>query len=273
MKIEGDLSFRVFWALLWPLRAFVRFTPRGRRFLTWRVLAPVIPRRSFIAHVPGGKVRLRSREVVGFLRLVQGSFEQAEIETLTEAARPGTVAIDAGAHVGMFTVPLARAVGGEGGVWALEPLPENVMRLRANLLENRLRNVRIFPSAASDADGVQAFHVAGDSAYGSTRDVLPAWGTDELLEVPAMRLDTEWKKHGMPCVSVIKIDVEGDELRVLHGAENLLRALRPRLLIEVPSPDELEQIVRYLSPFDYERREAPGFAAHNHLFAASSAGR
>jgi FkbM family methyltransferase len=266
MKIEGDLSFRVVWGLLWPLRAFARYIPRGRGFLTWRVLASLVPNRTFLAHVPGGKVQLRSREAVGFLRLVQGSFEQAEIETLTEAARPGTVAIDAGAHVGVFTIPLARAVGTAGAAWAIEPLPENVRRLRANLRANGLHNVTVLAAAASDVDGQVAFEVAGDSAYGSTREVLSGWGTAEVIQVSAVRLDTEWRRHGMPRVSVIKIDVEGAELRVLRGAENLLRALRPQLLIEVPDPDELEQIMRYLSSFDYERLETPGFAAHNHLF-------
>jgi FkbM family methyltransferase len=266
MKVEMDLSFRVVWGLLWPLRAFARCTPRGRRFLTWRVLASLVPNRAFLAHVLGGKVELRSREVVGFLRLVQGSFEQAEIETLIEAARPGTIAIDTGAHVGLFTIPLARAVGTEGVVWAIEPLPENVRRLRANLRTNGLHNVTVIASAASDADGQLAFELAGDSAYGSTREVLQGWGTAEVVQVSAVRLDTEWRRHGMPRVSVIKIDVEGAELRVLRGAENLLRVLRPQLLIEVSNPDELEQIVRYLSSFDYERRETPRFAAHNHLF-------
>jgi len=221
MKIDGHLSLRLIWTLLWPLRTYARYTPleRGRRFLIWQVLASLVPDRSFFAHVPGGRVRLRSREVVGFLRLFQGSFEQAEMETLTEAARPGTVAVDAGAHVGLFTIPLARAVGTKGAVWAIEPLPENVRRLDANVRANRLSNVTIFSSAASDADGRVAFEIAGDSAYGSTREVVSAWRTAKVLQVSTLCLDTEWKARGMPCVSVMKIDVEGAELQVLRGAE------------------------------------------------------
>ena len=165
MKIEvaaEDRRFRVFWALAWPLRMYVRLTwiERGRRFLIWRVLAALVPPKdhTFLAHGPGGgRVRLRYRDVVGFLRLVQGSFEDAEVETLIEAARLGTVAVDIGAHVGIFTIPLARAVGTAGEVWALEPLPDNVDRLQANVRENQLRNVTLFASAASDTDGVPRF--------------------------------------------------------------------------------------------------------------------
>jgi FkbM family methyltransferase len=237
--------------------------------MMWRILASLVPDRTFLAQVPGGKVRLRCREVVGLLRLFQGSFEQAEIETLVEAARPGTVAIDAGAHVGLFTIPLARAVGREGEVWAIEPLPENVQRLRENVVANRLGNVTVLASAASDADGRQGFQVAGDSAYGSSREVDQAWETDEALDVTAVRLESVWRAHGMPRVSVIKIDVEGDELRVLRGADDLIRACRPVLLVEVPKPDELDQVVRYLAPFNYERHERQGFTVANHLFATS----
>jgi hypothetical protein len=120
VKIEvaaEDWRFRLFWALAWPLRIYVRYAKiePGRRFLIWRVLTALVPPkdRTFLAHGPGGgRVRLRYGENVGFLRLVQGSFEDAEVETLMEAALLGTVAVDIGAHVGIFTIPLARTVGG-----------------------------------------------------------------------------------------------------------------------------------------------------------------
>jgi FkbM family methyltransferase len=272
MKIEGDLAFRLRWALLSPLRAYVRYSPlqRGRPFLMWRVLGALVPDRTFLAHVRGGKVRLRCREVVGFLRLVQGSFEEAEIETLSKAACPGTVAIDAGAHVGLFTIPFSRAVGPEGEVWAFEPLPENVERLRANVQENRLRNVATFAAAASDADGVLPFRLAGDSAYGSTVEVRDDWETGKSMNVRAVSLDTEWKARGMPPVTALKVDVEGAELRVLRGSRQLLRRYRPPVLVEVTDPDELERIASYLAPLAYEERSEGGFAPHNHLFTVSA---
>jgi FkbM family methyltransferase len=266
-----DRRFRVFWALAWPLRMYVRHTPieRGRKFLMWRVLKALVPPgdRTFLAHSPGGgRIRLRYREVIGFLRLVQGRFESAEVETLMDAARPGTVAVDIGANVGIFTVPLARAVGTDGAVWAFEPLPENVGRLHANVSENQLSNVRLFAAAASETDGALSFSIASDSAYGSTRVVFSGRATGTSLTVPAVRLDTEWRRLGMPFVSVIKIDVEGAELAVLRGSEGVIRHCRPVLLLEAADSDELAEIEKYLSPFNYERRLRPRFVEHNHLF-------
>ena len=266
-----DRRFRVFWALAWPLRMYVRHTPipYGRRFLVWRVLRTLVPpgNRTFLAHTPGGgRVRLRYREITGFLRLVQGSFENAEVETVMAAARPETVAVDVGANVGIFTIPLARAVGNGGSVWAFEPLPDNVDRLRANVIENGLTNVQLFAAAASDTDGTLSFHVAGDSAYGSTREVFSGWGTGRALTVPAVRLDTEWRTRGTPSVSVIKIDVEGAEMAVLRGSQDVIRECRPVLVLEGATSGELAKIERYLSLFNYERRMRAGFVRHNHLF-------
>jgi FkbM family methyltransferase len=267
----GDRRFRLVWAVAWPLRIYLRHTPLklGRTFLIWHVLAALTPKgdRTFLAKCPdGSRVRLRYSEVVGFLMLVQGSFERAEVETMIEAARPGTVAVDVGAHVGIFTVPLAHAVGAGGSVWAFEPQPENLERLQANLAENHRTNVSLFGAAASDADGGLLFHVADDSAYGSTGEVLQGRGTVGSLKVQALRLDTVWKGDGMRPVSVVKIDVEGAELAVLRGAQELIRRCRPVLLVETATSDQLAEIERYLSALGYEKRDPKGFAARNHLF-------
>jgi FkbM family methyltransferase len=274
VKIEvaaEDRRFRVLWALAWPLRIYVRHTriEPGRTFLIWRVLRALVPPedRTFLVRTPGGaRIRLRYREVIGFLMLVQGTFEAAEVETLVDAARPGTVAVDIGANVGIFTIPLGRAVGADGAVWAFEPLPENLDRLRENVIENQSSNVRLFAVAASDTDGALSFHVAGDSAYGSTHEVFSGWGTGLSLTVPAVCLDTAWRTHGMPLVSVIKIDVEGAELAVLRGSQDVIRHCRPVLLLEAANADELAEIEKYLLPFNYERRMRTGFVEHNHLF-------
>jgi FkbM family methyltransferase len=274
VKIEvsaQDRRFRVLWALVWPLRIYVRHTriERGRTFLIWHVLRALAPPedRTFLVHTPGdGRIRLHYREVIGFLTLVQGSFEAAEVETLMEAARPGTVAVDIGANVGIFTIPLGRAVGREGAVWAFEPLPENLDRLRENVIESESSNVRLFGVAASDTDEALSFHVAGDSAYGSTREVFSGWGTGRSLTVPGVCLDTAWRAHGMPFVSVIKIDVEGAELAVLRGSQDVIRHCRPVLLLEAANANELVEIEKYLLGFNYERRMRTGFVEHNHLF-------
>jgi FkbM family methyltransferase len=264
--------FRYLWPLLLPVRAYA-FRPgprRGKPFLLDRVLLPLIPtdpQASFVARLPeGGRLRLRCREAIGFAILLQGEFEAAESRWLSGRARAGTTAIDVGANVGLFTVPLARAVGSGGRVVAIEPDAENVARLEANLRLNRLTNVLVERVAAGDRDGEVELHMADDPAFHSTVEVHLGRGTGHASRVPAARLDAIWTHLGRPVVSAIKVDVEGAELAVLRGAETLLRELRPALLLEANAGERREALTDWLSERGYARREEPGFAEWSNAF-------
>jgi FkbM family methyltransferase len=267
--------FRYLWPLLLPLRAYV-FRPgprRGKPFLLDRVLLPLVPsdpEASFVARLPGGgRLRLRCREVIGFAILLHDEFEGAESRYLSGRARTGTTAIDVGANVGLFTVPLARAVGSGGRVVAIEPDAENVGRLEANLRLNRLENVLVERVAAGERDGEIELQVADDPAYHSTVEVHDGRGVGRAVCVPVARLDTIWTRLGRPRVSVIKVDVEGGELAVLRGAETLLRETRPALLLEAHQRERRRALTEWLAERGYARREEPGFAEWSNAFEPS----
>jgi hypothetical protein len=53
-----------------------------------------------------------------------------------------------------------------------------------------------------------------------------------MISVEITTVDNEWKCLGCPEVSVLKCDVEGNELAVLQGARECLRVTRPAVLLE-----------------------------------------
>ncbi len=63
-------------------------------------------------------------------------FERAELAFAERQVRPGDAAIDAGAHVGLYTIHLAQAVGPSGHVYAYEPFPANADLLAMSIDEN-----------------------------------------------------------------------------------------------------------------------------------------
>ena len=67
---------------------------------------------------------------------------------------PGAVAIDIGANLGEWTVPLARAVGAAGRVLAAEPVPRSAAALEATLAANALRQAEVIRCAVGDHDGI-----------------------------------------------------------------------------------------------------------------------
>jgi len=266
----GERLFPLLWALLWPLRLYLKFAPfdRGKRLLFRTFVVPVVPKqsRSFLVDVRGGgRVRLQSRDVLGLTVLALGDFEAAEIRELCSYARPGSTAIDVGANVGIVAIPLALAVGDMGMVIACEPVAANAERLRENVQLNDLRHVVVREVALGEVDGETVLHLGTDPAFHSTAEVLAPFRTGESIRVRCRTLDDVWSDQGRPEVSVVKIDVEGAELTVLKGARQLLAEWRPVLLLE--SHDEHRQeVVAWLGELGYRPVHPRRFAAWNYLF-------
>jgi len=267
-----SLLLRAVWLLSWPVLAYWRRSNRklGKRFVLERIVKPLLPSapHGFTATVPGGGlVELQYREDLGLTTLLGGGFELTELEYAAQLARPETTAVDVGANVGLHTVVLAHAVGPGGHVLAFEPEPSNVARLRGNVARNDLNNVEIYPLALADRAGPSVLHLATDGMYHSLGAVYERRAAGLDVRVPTETLDEVWEKAGSPTVSFVKIDTEGTELSVLHGAERLLDAESPTLLVENRDP----RIEPWLAARGYVSSRPRGFAAGNVLFERAAA--
>jgi FkbM family methyltransferase len=264
---------RLAWPFTWGLRWYWLHSTRklGKGLvveqLVKRFLPP--PPAGFHAELPnGGRVFLHHREDIGLVVLMSGGFERAETEFAIEQARPGTVAIDVGANVGMFTVPLALAVGPSGRVLTIEPSPENVARLEANLELNALENVVVERIAVGDRAGHILLQLASDPGFHSTAEIAESRSVDEEVTVRAETLDQVWLRAHAPAVSFIKIDTEGSEDAVLRGAEEILRTCQPILLVEAKGEERVRQLDEWLACFGYSRMRRRDFAPGNYAYSA-----
>jgi FkbM family methyltransferase len=262
------------WRVASPLRAYVRWSPigLGKRFLSNRLLAPILPPppAEFDAELPSGDhVRLQYREAIGLSWLLYGAFERAEIEFAIASTEPGGAAVDVGAHAGLYTTALARAVGSDGTVFAFEPSNLNVARLRGNLERSGLTNVVIYCAAAAARDQPVLLRLANDPAYSSTSKVFEDRSLGESTVVPGVCLDSAWLNAGRPRISFVKIDVEGAELDVLAGAESLLGECRPSVLIEAASDAARASLDEWFEARAFQRRLVRGFMPWNHLYESA----
>lgn len=158
---------------------------------------------------------VRAHEDVG-RNIVMGDFETRDLQHFLSAVRDGDVVFDAGANVGAYCVPAARQRR-DTRVVAFEPIPLNAALLRASVLINGLTNLDIVQACVSDSAGEIEFSVSEDSAYSSIID------TGRKLEAARLRcravtLDEQCAAMGIVSPNLVKIDVEGAELRVLLGA-------------------------------------------------------
>src|SRR4029079_9829718 len=96
--------------------------------------------------------------------------------------------------------------------------------------------------AAGETASTARILLATDSAYASLVRVKQDRSTGESLTVPVVTIDQLWEERKRPAISFCKIDVEGAELQVLRGAEQVLRACRPALILEADPDQSLEAL-------------------------------
>lgn len=167
-------------------------------------------------------------ELAGFF----GAHSPRLLRTVVGLLSLGDWTIDVGANVGLVTTEMCAAVGPEGSVWAIEPLPRNVDRLTTLKDINGLSQLAVFSGALSSSRATAMLRTPltpGGSAYGS---FVADWQSTSV-EVPTCRLDDLIDEHPQNHeLRLIKIDAEGAEPQVLAGAERTLRDRRPLVICE-----------------------------------------
>jgi len=179
-------------------------------------------------------------ELVGYALSLYGEYSEGEVEVFRKLLRPDDVAIDVGANIGAFTVPMARLVGEWGKIYAFEASDKNIRLLQKNLDDNKLRNVEVIAKAASDGPGplkvrnIDALHGYSTGTFGE-------------FEIDAVRIDD----LNLPSCRLIKIDVDRHELQVIRGARETIKRCRPFLYIENESDELREALVAEIVGLGY----------------------
>ena len=166
---------------------------------------------------------------------IGGCFDPNEFVFLDRYLQPGMTFLDAGANEGVYSVFAAQRVGGAGTVWAFEPSSRERARLECNLELNRLP-AKVFALALAEVDAPAELSVAGYEHEGQNTLGEFSFVTTELARKEAVqlaRLDDIVQRENPARLDVIKLDIEGAELRALQGAGDTLRRYRPILLFEV----------------------------------------
>lgn len=154
---------------------------------------------------------------------------QGTLKFIEKHLRPGGTFVDVGANVGLFSLLAARVAGPSGKVIAIEPSPVTASALRATVRANALESVvRIEQVAAGAERGLGTLSVMTNCRQ-STLLAPPVTSEPQAASVVAtvVPLD-ELLSDVVP--DVVKISVEGWELKVLEGMQGVL-ASHPGLLL------------------------------------------
>jgi FkbM family methyltransferase len=140
---------------------------------------------------------------------------------LRHRLKPGAIAVDAGANIGIHSMAMALAVGAQGRVVCFEPLPHLAKAVEQTLRLNSLGDrARVHQMALTDTSGEVTFHRAAHGPMSSLFSLPDGLGADAII-VRTTTLDESFAPEER--VDLVKMDVEGAEPLVWRGMQRVLR--------------------------------------------------
>jgi len=196
---------------------------------------------------------------------LNNEYEPATSEAILRNLRPGSTFVDLGAHIGVFSMLAARCVGEDGHVFAFEPVPRTRRVLERNIAANNLTNICVVPFATSDKRETLSFISTNASEANGVAVANDAW---PRINVNATDLDSYFRDRNWPSISLVKMDVEGQELPTLRGMKELLsRTGRPPIIFEY-NLDQLRRTGTSRSAL-FDLLYAYGYSAYDVMFRTS----
>ncbi len=190
------------------------------RLVGWQLWRRVLRRPMLVPTITGTRLRLlpgAADSLSAFWYFGAPDFE--ELAFTLHLLREDELFVDVGANQGGWSLI---AAGRGARVFSFEPVPLTRERLESNLSANPetiRQRVRVFPFGLSDRDEQATFTADLDAAnHLVSGQVAP---TGRTITVDLVKADDILRAE-RPVL--IKIDVEGEELRVLQGARNILAA-------------------------------------------------
>ena len=150
---------------------------------------------------------------------------------LQKELRQQMIVIDIGANIGYYTLIIAKAIGSEGEVLAVEPDPVSVNFLSKNISINGYQNVKIKQIAVGDHNGSATLYRFKHANWNS---LIASSDSAEAVEVPCLTLDSLIQSRKK--VDLVRMDIEGYECDVIENASWVLQELKPKLCIEIHTP-------------------------------------
>jgi FkbM family methyltransferase len=163
-----------------------------------------------------------------------GNLESAVQEAMVRHLGHGDVLYDIGANIGFFSMLGAHLSGLDAGkVYAFEAAPDNADAIRANARLNDIPNIRVFQRAVSAHAGRARLQVVDDQSWSKLEDYGSHPYTEKVLTVDTVAIDDLVERGELPPPTVVKIDVEGAEIAVLHGMRRTIDDHRPAIICEL----------------------------------------
>ncbi|MCH8569159.1 MAG: FkbM family methyltransferase [Balneolales bacterium] len=214
------------------LRSLPNF--RGKDYLTKRLIKPLIIKRNkeyIVTLNSDSRLICNVKDWIPWNVFVHGKYIiEANYENfmLEKVASCSTV-FDVGANIGYYTIQFSSLCSGK--VYAFEPMEYQFNMLQRNLQLNGSSNVLAMKQIVSDQSEIKRIYFQSAENTGTSSIHKES---AQFEDISSTTLDAFCKLHDIINIDMVKIDVEGHEMAVLQGMENLLEQQRVKqIFVEV----------------------------------------
>jgi FkbM family methyltransferase len=162
--------------------------------------------------------------------------DEGAIKILKNRLPVDGIFIDVGANIGTFTLVAAHQAS-RGQVHAFEPSAHHFARLARNVKLNHFSNVVLNRKGLYDQQGEAVLFLpsrTGEMNNSGAASLYPGNEAKQVSEaISLVRLDDYIRDKNIERVDIIKIDIEGAEVKALIGAKSSLMRLRPLVIMEL----------------------------------------
>ena len=193
-----------------------------------------------VKNIQGSSMILDIKDVgISHELLLTGVHESESTKQIRSEIKPGMNILEVGANIGYYLLIESKLIGDQGRIYAFEPSPVNMRMLKANIALNNIDNlVTTYPHGVGNEAGMQKFYIMSKGNMSSfiTRAEDRIIKTRDHIDVEIIRVDDFFKEEAVQ-FDYVRMDVEGYELEVLKGMQNILTSENsPRgMFIEVHS--------------------------------------
>lgn len=162
----------------------------------------------------------------------QGDWFEDEIHFVRKLIQPGMVCLDIGANYGLYSCAIASRLAGNGKLWCFEPAPTTAESLRETIKRNAYQGqIEVEECGLSDKQGTAVFYVSPNAELNSLEPQESPH--TERVEIQLKTLDQFADERALSEVDFVKLDAEGEEVKILEGGRQFFERCQPLVMFEL----------------------------------------
>jgi FkbM family methyltransferase len=185
----------------------------------------------------------KNDNIISLSLALYGEYCHAEVDIMSRYLDNTSIYVDVGTNIGYHALAVYTQTGCH--VRGFEPHPTHFSVAAYNC---RDKPIRIYNTAVGNSNGTITLQDFDPESFGNYGEIK--FDNNGTINASIIRLDDlEELTH----CDLIKIDVEGLELDVLHGATRLLNSSRPVIFYEAIDRENYEPCLSYLRDMQYKQ--------------------